>query len=56
MPPKNWYKPPAESTPSKVEPKPDDWFETGTESGEIASKGFEELLRFEENEPPVPEY
>jgi hypothetical protein len=39
-----------------MEPEPDDWFETGTKPGEMALKEFEELLRFEENEPPVPEY
>jgi hypothetical protein len=54
--PEDWYKRPAESTPSKVEPESDDWFETGVESGETAPEEFEELLRFEENERPVPEY
>jgi hypothetical protein len=43
-------------TASKVEPKPDKWFETGAKPGESAPKEFEELPRFEEYEPPVPEY
>jgi hypothetical protein len=56
MPPEEWYNRLTEVTVSEVEPKLDNWFETGAESGEVAPKEFEELPRFEEYEPPVPEY
>jgi hypothetical protein len=56
MPPEDWHEQPTESTPLEVELEPNDWFEIGPESKETAPKEFEELLRFEENERPVPEY
>jgi hypothetical protein len=56
MSPEDWHEQPTESISSEVEPKPDDWFETGAEPGETAPEEFEELPRFEEHEPPVPEY
>jgi hypothetical protein len=56
MPLEDWYKPLVELTLSEVEPEPDDWFKVGAAPGEAAPKEFEELPRFEEYEPPVPEY
>jgi hypothetical protein len=41
---------------SKVKSESNNWFETGAEPGEIVSKEFEELPRFEERELLVPEY
>jgi hypothetical protein len=52
----DWYNRLTEITASEVESESDDWFETGAESGESALEEFEELPRFEEHEPPVPEY
>jgi hypothetical protein len=60
MPPEDWHggsvERPTETTTSEVKPKPDNWFEAGAEPEETAPEEFEELPRFEENEPPVPEY
>jgi hypothetical protein len=56
IPPEDWYKPSTELTPSEIKPESNNWFETGAEPGEAALKEFEELPRFEEYEPPVPEY
>jgi hypothetical protein len=52
--PDDWYEQPTETIISKIKPEPDEWFDIELKG--TAAEEFKELLRFEEHEPPVPEY